>query len=322
MILEEDLDPEYVKYMNRFLMHVRQTNTNSEHTQDAYRRDIMAFLSFLKEESIALDQVDRIVVMNYISYLDQQVKTQTTLKSSTIARKLSTLRSFYRYINEYIGMKHNPFLYFKAPKKGKRIPEFLFYDEVEAFFVAIDVQTDGGIRDRAMFELMYASGLRVSETINLELGDIDMKEQLIRVRGKGDKERLVPFHDEAKYWLINYIKNVRGKWIAQQTHRYVFVNQRGDPLSSRGVQYRMQKIADNSALHVHIHPHMFRHSFATHLLDYGADLRVVQELLGHSSLSTTQIYVHVTQDRLKKAYIHAHPRAQEKEEIEQGEALN
>lgn len=315
MILEEELNQEYLAYMNRFLVYVCQKNTNSEHTHHAYRRDIIAFLSFLNKEAIALEQVDRIVVMNYITYLDKQVKTQIALKNSTIARKLSTLRSFYRYINEYIGIKHNPFLYFKAPKKGKRIPEFLFYDEVEAFFVAIDMQTDGGIRDRAMFELMYASGLRVSETTALQLSDIDMDEQMLRIKGKGDKERMIPFHDEAKHWLLKYLKTVRGKWTVHQTHSYVFVNQRGSSLTARGIQYRMQNITNASHMHIHIHPHMFRHSFATHLLDHGADLRVVQELLGHTSLSTTQIYVHVTQDRLKKAYIQAHPRAQEKEDV-------
>ena len=176
---------------------------------------------------------------------------------------------------------------------------------------SFDLETPDGLRDRAMFELMYACGLRVSEAAALRLCDVDLHDRIITVLGKGSKQRIVPFYALAGELLKRYLQEVRPQWMKEE-HAVVFINQRGNGLTTRGIQYRMQLAADACALSVHVHPHMFRHSFATHLLDNGADLRVVQELLGHASLSTTQVYVHVTQDRLKRAYTQAHPRAQEK----------
>lgn len=295
--------------LERFLAYIAQINSGSTHTQEAYQRDILEFIDFLKQEEIAdFNDVDRHVVMNFVASLRNRMGTRGTLKNSSIARKLSSLRSLYRYLNEYIGVLNNPFLYFKTPKQAKRIPEFLFYDEMETFLSSFDMHSAEGIRNRALFELMYACGLRVSEVVSLRLQDIDYQDQIVHIAGKGDKQRIVPFYDMAKDLLVMYIEQVRSVWCEEHPHPYVFVNQRGKPLTSRGVQYLMEKAAATCDLHVHIHPHMFRHSFATHLLDNGADLRVVQELLGHSSLSTTQIYVHVTQDRLKGAYESAHPR--------------
>ncbi len=299
------------EYLERFLTYIDSTHTGSKHTNDAYKRDIIEFINFLHCEGISnLNEVDRIVVMNYISELRNKKGIDGgMIKNSSIARKLSSLRSFYKYLNEYIGIQNNPFLYFKSPKQQRKIPEFLFYDEIDLFLSSFDLQKDAGIRDRALFELMYACGLRVSEVVNLKLQDIDFQDQIVRILGKGEKERIVPFYDIAKEMLVKYIRETRPKWMGKEKHDFVFINQRGKPLTSRGVQYRMQEACKNCDLHIHVHPHMFRHSFATHLLDNGADLRVVQELLGHSSLSTTQIYVHVTQERLKKAYEQAHPRA-------------
>ena len=297
-------------YLTRFLDYLDTVNSGSAHTKDAYQRDITEFLDFLKSENImSLDDVDRIIVMNYVSHLRERDGRQGTMKNATVARKLSSLRSYYRYLNEYVGVQNNPFLYFKAPKQTRRIPEFLFYDEIALFLASFDLHEAVDVRDRALFELMYASGLRVIEAVNLRLSDIDFHDNILHIVGKGDKQRLVPFYDLAKERLVDYIEHVRPKWVNTLQHEYVFVNQKGKPLTSRGVQYRMELAAKKCHLHLHIHPHMFRHSFATHLLDNGADLRVVQELLGHASLSTTQIYVHVTQDRLKSAYEHAHPRA-------------
>ncbi|MEG0468599.1 tyrosine recombinase XerC [Amedibacillus sp. YH-ame10] len=298
--------------LTRFLNYISQINSGSAHTKDAYQRDIQEFIDFIKEEGIDdFDSVDRTVVMNFISELRSRTGMVKELKNSTIARKLSSLRSFYRYLNEYVGVRNNPFLYFKTPKQSKRIPEFLFYDEMDLFLSSFSLDEMEGLRNRALFELMYACGLRVSEVVNLQLQDIDFHDQILRVVGKGDKQRLVPFYHTAGNLVLQYIDHVRGVWVKQESHSYVFVNTRGTQLTTRGVQYLMDKAAQECNLHVHIHPHMFRHSFATHLLDNGADLRVVQELLGHSSLSTTQIYVHVTQERLKQAYTTAHPRAHE-----------
>lgn len=299
--------------LDRFLQYIDAFNSGSEHTKKAYQRDIREFISFLEAEGIEdLQDVDRIVVMNYIAALRSKAGIEKEMKNSTIARKLSSLRSFYRYLNEYVGLKQNPFLYFKSPKQGRRIPEFLFYDEMDTFLSSFDLDTADGLRDRAMFELMYACGLRVSEVANLTLHDIDFHDRILNIRGKGDKQRIVPFYELAGALVERYIREVRSLWVKEE-HDIVFVNQRGKGMTTRGIQYRMEQAAKNCNLHIHIHPHMFRHSFATHLLDNGADLRVVQELLGHASLSTTQVYVHVSQERLKNAYVHAHPRAHEKE---------
>lgn len=294
----------------RFLAYIDQLNTGSQHTHQAYERDIDDFIAFLQREGIsAFDDVDRIVVMNYIADLRLRMGQMGQMKNTSIARKLSSLRSLYRYLNEFIGMKENPFLYVKSPKISRRIPEFLFYDEMETFLSGFDCDDPVGLRNRAMFEIMYACGLRVSEVVALQLDDIDFNDGILHITGKGDKQRIVPFYEVAKKVLERYLNEVRVKWMGKETHRTVFINQRGKGLTSRGVQYLMQKQADALAMPIHIHPHMFRHSFATHLLDNGADLRLVQELLGHSSLSTTQIYVHVSQNRLKQVYQQAHPRA-------------
>ncbi|MEF9920107.1 MAG: tyrosine recombinase [Erysipelotrichaceae bacterium] len=301
------------EYLERFLNYHQQINTGSLHTLDAYRRDINLFIGFVREQGIdCFEDVDRIVVMNYIAMLRSRNGTFGDMKNSSIARKLSSLRTFYRYLNEFVGIKSNPFLYMKSPKISKRIPEFLFYDEMDLFLNSIDESTMPGVRNRAMFEIMYACGLRVSEVTTLSIKDIDYHDMMLRITGKGDKQRMIPFYELAKEKLQRYQEEVRPLWMHQKHHDFMFVNQKGDGLTSRGVQYLMQKQADLCDLHVHIHPHMFRHSFATHLLDNGADLRVVQELLGHSSLSTTQIYVHVSQERLKAAYEQAHPRSNHK----------
>ncbi len=298
----------------RFLQYMDSLNSGSVHTRDAYQRDIREFISFLQAEGVEeLQDADRILVMNYIASLREKSGVSGEMKNSTIARKLSSLRSFYRYLNEYFGIAQNPFLYFKTPKRSKRIPEFLFYDEMDTFLSSFALDTPDGLRDRAMFELMYACGLRVSEAASLRLRDIDLQERILTITGKGNKQRIVPFYALAGELVERYLQQVRPLWMQpSQEHDIVFINQRGKGLTTRGIQYRMQVAAAGCKLQVHVHPHMFRHSFATHLLDNGADLRVVQELLGHSSLSTTQVYVHVTQERLKKAYTHAHPRAQEK----------
>lgn len=296
--------------IKRFLAYIDQINSGSINTSQAYERDLTAFIDFLTQEGIdKFEDVDRIIVMNYVSSLRDSA---TILKNASIARKLSSLRSFYKYLNEYIGVQGNPFLYIKSPKQGRRIPEFLFYDEMDFFLESINGEDEVSIRNRAMFELMYACGLRVSELCSIKLQDLDMNDQILKVQGKGNKQRIIPFYDGVKANIIKYIETVRNNWVTQAEYQILFVNQKGKPLTTRGVQFILDALAKSTGMHMHIHPHMFRHSFATHLLDNGADLRIVQELLGHSSLSTTQIYVHVSQDRLKKVYESALPRALKK----------
>lgn len=291
--------------IERFLNHIDHINSGSKHTREAYDRDIEKFVEFLGREGIeSFEEVDRNIVMNYISYLREECFHQ----GNSVLRRISTLRSFYHYLNEYDSVSTHPFSYVKLGKKTRKIPEFLYYEEVETLFDSIDLECDEGIRNRAMFELMYASGLRVSETVQLKVEDVNFREGFVKIVGKGEKDRIVPFYSAAGQRLEDYLRKVRPK-LCGDDHTFVFVNKRGKPLTSRGVQYILDKVVGKSGLILNVHPHMFRHSFATHLLDNGADLRVVQELLGHSSLSTTQIYVHVTQERLKEAYEKALPRA-------------
>ena len=294
--------------IEKFLNYIQQVNSGSKHTLEAYERDIKMFTDFLIKEGIdKFEEVDRTIVMNYIAYL----REECFYKSNSVLRRISTLRSFFTYLSEYGALSTQPFAYIKLGKKTRNIPEFLYYEEMERLLESIDLATLEGQRNRAMFELMYASGLRVSEVCELQIRDIDFSQMFLRIVGKGDKERVVPFYPQAGQFVKDYIRTVRPQF-TDSTHDFVFVNKNGKPLTTRGIQYILNKVVDASGLMMKVHPHMFRHSFATHLLDNGADLRVVQELLGHSSLSTTQIYVHVTQERLKSAYLEALPRAHSK----------
>lgn len=291
------------EWIHKFLDYIASINTDSEHTRDAYQRDLNHYQSFLEREQISYDQADRQIILNYITYL----RMECHLKNSSVLRKISTVRSFYSYLSEYHGLETNPFALIKLGKKEKKIPEFLFYDEMDALLNSIPLDNDEDIRNRAMFEIMYACGLRVSEVVSLRVDDIDLNDHVLRVIGKGSKERIVPFYDEAGDFLKLYLNQVRKKW-CDEKERICFLNLKGKPLTTRGVQYILDKVVLKSNLLLKVHPHMFRHSFATHLLDNGADLRVVQELLGHSSLSTTQIYTHVSREHLKNTYEKAFPR--------------
>ena len=230
------------EWKQRFLDYINQLNTGSKHTLEAYERDIDDFIAFLNEEGItSFEHTDRIVVMNYIASLRQRDGVSGAMKNTSIARKLSSLRSFYRYLNEFIGIQENPFLYVKGPKISRRIPEFLFYDEMELFLSSFDLQKEVDLRNRALFELMYACGLRVSEIVALRLEDIDFIDQVVHITGKGDKQRIVPFYDMAKEILLHYIEEVREKWIQKEKHSIVFINQRGKGLTTRSEERRVGK---------------------------------------------------------------------------------
>ena len=290
-------------WIEKFIEYNSQINTNSDHTKDAYKRDLYKFKDYLEQEGILFDDVDREIILTYISYL----RLECHLKNASVARRISSVRSFYRYLGEFYGLSNNPFALVKLGKKEKKIPEFLFYSEMIELLESIELDGDENIRNRAMFELMYACGLRVSEVVSLKIDDIDFTDQILRVVGKGNKERIIPFYDGAKEYLVLYLNSVRKKMCTDK-ERTCFLNLKGQPLTTRGVQYILDKVVLKSGLLLKVHPHMFRHSFATHLLDNGADLRIVQELLGHSNLSTTQVYTHVSKEHLKNTYMKAFPR--------------
>ena len=221
---------------------------------------------------------------------------------STISRKISSVRSFYRYLvrNEYVS--YNPFSLTRGPKKDKLLPKFLYYNELEVLFDSCCLDNLFGIRDRLILEMFYATGLRVSELINIKISDINLYDNSIKVFGKGSKERIVYFGDYAREVLDMYLK------YRDDMCPYLFVNKDKNKLTARGVRYILEKIIKKTSLDIKISPHMLRHSFATHMLNEGCDLLSVQELLGHESLKATQVYTHVTNDRLKDVYLKSHPR--------------
>lgn len=289
------------EYLNKFLDYIYLTNSSSKNTVDAYGRDLKRYFAFLQQQNInSLSQVDRMTVLNYLNYLRTD-KTMNNLSNRSIARNLSSLRSFYHYLNDVGLLEGNPFSAVKIANGKKRLPDYLFVDEVDLLLSCFDTNDDFGLRDRTMFEIMYGCGLRLSEVVNLKISDIDFNNKLVYITGKGNKQRIVPFYDIIYKLLNMYLNNVRNKY-ASKDNEYVFINRRGEKLTSRGVQYILDKAVLENSLPFKVHPHTLRHSFATHLLDKGVDIRVVQQLLGHSSLSTTQIYTHITVGHLRECY--------------------
>lgn len=292
--------------IERFLQYIYRKNSQSQKTVYSYRRDLEQLKLFLQQEGIdSFEKVGRIEMLNYVASI-RELEDGSLAKNSTISRKISSIRSFYKYLNEYIGIDVNPLESIQAPKNSRKIPEFLFVSEIQEFLDTYNEVDVAQFRDKTMFTMLYACGLRVSELVNIQWKDVNMADRVVRITGKGDKDRIVPFFKGFEKQLQDYKTKY---WMQYAKSDYVFVSLRGNQLTSRGVQFLMQKHADEIGMNMNVHPHMFRHSFATHLLDNGADIRVVQELLGHSSLSTTQIYTHVSMNKLKEAYMGAHPLA-------------
>jgi integrase/recombinase XerC len=293
-----------------FLAHIDRTNTRSVHTRMAYQRDLVMFQHYLIDQGLtSFRDVDKKTVLRFIEVLNRQ--RPGGLKSSTLSRKISSLRSFYRYLASQGTISHNPVTGVLLPSKEKHLPDFLLFEEVTRLFESFELSDSIQLRNRALFELMYASGLRVSEAVNLTLASVNLKERTLRFIGKGSKERMVPFYTDAALILKRYLEESRPLLLCGKAHDRVFINQKGEPLTARGMEYLLDQCSRKAGIARSVHPHMLRHSFATHLLDNGADLRLVQELLGHASISTTQIYTHVTLDRLRETYLKAHPRAQQ-----------
>lgn len=290
------------KYLEDFLVYISSVNSGSENTMDNYQRDIRKFMDFLASEGVSdLRQADRYVVMGYVNKLRTQTINGKQLSSRSVARNISSLRSFYRYLSEMNIVETNPFVSIKISTPKNKLPDYLFEDEIDTLMSCFDLNDDLGYRNRAIFETMYGCGLRVSEVVNLKISDIDFGNQVLRIIGKGSKARIVPFYQIINDLLKHYLKEIRPKYVGTE-HEYVFVNRNGKKLTTRGVEYLLDRVVIENGLTFKIHPHTLRHSFATHLLDAGVDLRIVQELLGHSNLSTTQIYTHITTEHLKEVY--------------------
>lgn len=287
-------------YLEEFLINLNTVNSGSAHTADSYRRDIKRFIDYCTVEGCeSFNDVDRTVVLGFINYLRMG---KNALSDRSLARNLSSLRSFYRYLNASGYADSNPFASVKSPKKTDKLPDFLYEDDVDRFLGCFDLNDDQEYRNRTMFEMMYGCGLRVSEVANMKISDLDFANDVVTIVGKGSKARIVPFYPVIRELLQNYLKAVRPHFVGEQEHDYVFVNNRGSKLTSRGIEYILDSSVRQHGLMMKIHPHALRHSFATHLLAAGVDIRVVQELLGHARLSTTQIYTHVSMEHLREAY--------------------
>ncbi len=294
---------------NKYINYLEVERNVSPYTVRNYTTDLLGFFQFIKDKKIgSLKEVDIHTLRDYISWLMGQ-----GIAKVSIARKLSAIRSFFRYlIREEILMK-NPLELASSPKLDKRLPSFLTKDEVTRLLEAPDSATPQGQRDRALLELLYASGIRVSGLAKLNLGQVNLDTREVRVWGKRSKERMVLMGEPAAIALTAYLKQGRPMLLGEKRSNALFLNRYGGRLTERSVQIELQKTANKAGIDKRVHPHMLRHTFATHLLDGGADLRVVQELLGHASLSSTQIYTHVSKSQAKKVYLSAHPMAQQKD---------
>lgn len=290
-----------------FVGYLQIERNYSKYTIASYQNDLEHFVQFMERESIiSFLDVTYADVRLYLTMLHNE-----QLARKSVARKVSSLRSFYRFLMREGYREDNPFLLASLPKKEWSIPKFLYVEELEKLFEASDTETPLGQRNQALLELLYATGIRVSECVGIKLTDIDFSVGTILVMGKGKKQRYVPFGSYAQDALMTYIKNGR-KQLVKKTEEHsqmVFLNAKGTPLTARGVRYVLHEIIKKASLTMNMSPHMLRHTFATHMLDEGADLRTVQELLGHENLSTTQIYTHVSKERLRSVYMKHHPRA-------------
>ena len=295
------------KTLDNFIDYLYAKRTGSEATSDSYRRDITRFIDFLDDNGISdFSSVDKQIVFEYINLLRSGQITRGKISNTTYARNLSSLRSFYKYLCEKHIVDNNPFLQFKKVHIEKHLPDVLTFDQIEKIFDSFDLDNPIDVRNRCILETIYACGLRISECCNLKLLNVDLKNLIITIIGKGNKERMVPFYPRLAELIELYIKMYRNEF-ANEDYEYLFVSNRHGKISPRSVQLLLEDVKLKTGIPVDIHPHMLRHSFATHLLDNGADLRTVQELLGHENLSTTQLYTHLTYDRLKKTVEKAHP---------------
>jgi integrase/recombinase XerD len=276
----------------------------SQNTLSAYQSDLNKFASWLDANTPrSLLQAGRDDLLAYLA--DQYERSQ---QARSTARLLSCLRQFYQHALREGWIEIDPSSRIDAPKLGRSLPKSLTEEEVESLLAAPDLDSPEGFRDRAMLELLYATGLRVSELVGLRLEQVGLAQGVLRVVGKGDKERLVPLGEDAVYWLERFIKEVRYDILKERFCSEIFPTRRGAGMTRQAFWYRIKKHALTAGITKHLSPHTLRHAFATHLLNHGADLRVVQMLLGHSDLSTTQIYTHVAQERLKTLHATHHPR--------------
>ena len=289
--------------IDQFLDAIWMERGLSENTLGAYRADLVALNHRLEDKNVDLVEAGRADIMEYIAW-----RVEGGAKPRSTARQLSSFRRFYRYLLREGMIGEDPTANIAMPKIGRSLPQSLTEEEVDALLAAPNVADPLGHRDRAMLEVLYATGVRVSELINLKVSQINLNQGVLRIVGKGDRERLIPLGDEAQDWISEFMAGPRIEILLERQTDYLFPTRRGDRMTRQAFWHIIKRYAKKAGIGKKLSPHTVRHAFATHLLNNGADLRVVQLLLGHSDVSTTQIYTHVARERMKELHSRHHPR--------------
>ena len=306
-----------------FLDHLQNVRNYSPKTVASYQEDIDLFCEFIFNEGVLLEDVDVICIRNFLT-----VELGRGVSKRTCKRRLSSLKHFYKFMISVGYIQDNPFVFVSAPRTETKYPHALYKEQIlEIFKRNAERNDDLKYRDQAILYLLYYSGIRAQELVSLDVQSVSLRERQVRVIGKGNKERVIPFSSdcqkilkqyidtERKVLLKKYLENIKKKKDKEENDSLLsplFFNAHGDRLTTRGLEYILDAIEEKTGLYVGLHPHILRHSFATHLLENGADLRVIQELLGHESINATQVYTHVTEEAMKESYLSAHPRAKKK----------
>lgn len=289
----------------KFLKYLKIEKNYSNHTIINYGKDLKIFLNFLEENNINnYKKIDYQLIRKFLEFLYDE-----NYEKKTIARHISSLRSFFKYLIKENIIKENPMILISNPKLDKKLPKYLYSEQIEQILSIPDKTTPLGMRDLTILELLYSTGVRVSELVNIKIEDIDFNERTIKILGKGNKERIVLYSKVLSNYLTDYLEK---RNTFNPNHSYLFINKFGNKLTDRGVRLIIDNILKKGMIDYHISPHMIRHTFATHLLDNGADLKCVQELLGHKNLSTTQIYTHISDEHLRQVYLNTHKRKVDK----------
>ena len=289
---------------DKFLEKLKYEYNYSDLTINGYDYEITKFLDYLNDNHLDYKKINIDMIRNYLKYLDS-----LKYKKNSISKNLSSLRSYYKFLTEEKVVLNNPFKNISNPKKDKKLPDFLNYEEINKLFDSADTKTPLGLRNRCILELLYDTGIRVSELVNLKINDIEFDKKIINILGKGKKERIVYYGDYLQEVLEKYINDSRKYLLNNKLSEYLILNNNGSKITTIGVEYIIDKMVNEAAIKHKISPHVLRHTFATHMLNGGADIKSIQQLLGHESLSTTGIYTHITNDVLRQEYLKNHPRS-------------
>lgn len=296
------------KLIEKFIEYLEYEKGYSKKTIISYENDLNLFNEYLKENKITnIKNIDYNTIRKYLGYLHDN-----KYEASSVSRKISALRSFFKYNVKEKTITNNPMTLISNPKKEKKLPKYLNYEEIEKLLNCIEMDKKEGIQERLIIELLYSTGIRVSELINIKIKDIKIKENQINILGKGNKERIVLFGEKAKEIIKLYLNAYKEEFQGNISNQYLLINKKGKQLTTNKVELIVKDVLRKSALKLNISPHTLRHTFATHMLDSGADLKSVQELLGHENLKTTAIYTHISNERLKQVFLSSHPRAHNK----------